>query len=79
MIFIIFSGYVYIHCQSQQFHTTLCRTYRTLCILVRQPITDVKAEWNVAADVREVISLTRSHIPIITIEQRLSGKSHHGL
>ena len=37
-----------------EFHSTLCRTYHTLCILVRQPITEVKAEWNVAADVREI-------------------------
>ena len=37
-----------------EFHSTLCRTYHTLCILVRQPITEVKAEWNVAADVWEI-------------------------
>ena len=36
---------------------SLCRTYRTLCILVRQPITGVKAEWNVAADVREIVDI----------------------
>ena len=34
-------------------HSTLCSTYRVLCIFVRQPITEVKAEWNAAADVRE--------------------------
>ena len=28
-----------------QFRSTLCRTYNTLCISVRQPITEVKAEW----------------------------------
>ena len=33
------------------FHPTLCRTYHSLCTSVRQPITDVKAMWNVAADV----------------------------
>ena len=37
-----------------EFHSTLCRKYRALCISVRQPITEVKAEWNVAADVREI-------------------------
>ena len=37
-----------------EFHSTLCKTYSTLCILVRQPITEVKAEWNVAADVWEI-------------------------
>ena len=37
-----------------EFHSTLWRTYRTLCISVRQLITEVKAEWNVAADVREI-------------------------
>ena len=37
-----------------EFHSTLCRTYHTLCISVRQPITEVKAEWNVAADVWEI-------------------------
>ena len=37
-----------------EFHLTLCRTYLTLCISVRQPITEVKAEWNVAADVWEI-------------------------
>ena len=35
-------------------HSTLCCTYRVLCILVRQPITEVKAEWNAEADVREI-------------------------
>ena len=35
----------------KEFHSTLCRTYRDLCILVRQAITGVKAEWNVAADI----------------------------
>ena len=39
---------------STEFHSTLCRTYHTLCISVRRPITEVKAEWNVAADVREI-------------------------
>ena len=37
-----------------EFHSTLCKTYRTLCISVRQPITEVKAECNAAADVREI-------------------------
>ena len=37
-----------------EFHSTLCRTYHTLCISVRQPITEVKVEWNVAADVWEI-------------------------
>ena len=37
-----------------EFHSTLCRTYHTLRILVRQPITEVKAEWNVAADVWDI-------------------------
>ena len=37
-----------------EFHSTLCRTYHTSCISVRQPITEVKAEWNVAADVWEI-------------------------
>ena len=37
-----------------ELHSTLCRTYHTLCISVRQPITEVKAEWNVAADVWEI-------------------------
>ena len=37
-----------------EFHSTLCRKYRALCISVRQPITEVKAEWNVAADVWEI-------------------------
>ena len=37
-----------------EFHSTLCRTYHTLHISVRQPITEVKAEWNVAADVWEI-------------------------
>ena len=37
-----------------EFHSTLYRTYHTLCISVRQPITEVKAEWNVAADVWEI-------------------------
>ena len=39
----------------KEFRSTLCRTYRTFCILVRQPITGVKSEWNVAADVREIV------------------------
>ena len=30
--------------------------YSALCKSVRQPITEVKAEWNVAADVREIDS-----------------------
>ena len=38
-------------------HSTLCSTYRVLCIFVRQPITEVKAEWNAAADVREIGNL----------------------
>ena len=38
----------------REFHSTLCRTHHTLCISVCQPITEVKAEWNVAADVREI-------------------------
>ena len=38
-----------------EFHSTLCETYSALCKSVRQPITEVKAEWNVAADVREII------------------------
>ena len=37
-----------------ELHSTLRRTYHTLCISVRQPITEVKAEWNVAADVWEI-------------------------
>ena len=37
-----------------EFHSTLSRTYHSLCISVRQPITEVKAEWNVAADVWEI-------------------------
>ena len=37
-----------------EFHSTLCRKYRALCISVSQPITEVKAEWNVAADVRDI-------------------------
>ena len=37
-----------------EFHSTLCKTYSTLYILVRQPITEVKAEGNVAADVWEI-------------------------
>ena len=45
----------------KEFHSTLCRTYRLLCILVRKPITGVKAEWNVAADVREIVL-----IPLLT-------------
>ena len=36
------------------FHSSLCRTYLTLSILVRQPITEVKTEWNVAAQVWEI-------------------------
>ena len=43
-----------------EFQSTLCRTYLTLCISVRQPITEVKAEWNVAADVWEIGSVRRS-------------------
>ena len=38
-------------------HSTLSSTYRTLCISlisVHQPITEVKAEWNVAADVWDI-------------------------
>ena len=37
-----------------EFHSTLCRTYSALCKSVHQPITEVKAEWNVAADVPEI-------------------------
>ena len=37
-----------------EFHSTLSRTYHTLWISVRQPITEVKAEWNVATDVWEI-------------------------
>ena len=37
-----------------EFHSTLWRAYYTLGISVRQPITEVKAEWNVAADVWEI-------------------------
>ena len=37
-----------------EFHSTYCKTYHTLWILVRQPITEVKAEWNVAANVKEI-------------------------
>ena len=37
-----------------ELHSTLCRKYRAFCISVRQPITEVKAEWNVAADVWEI-------------------------
>ena len=37
-----------------EFHSTLCKTYLALCISVRQPITEVKAECNAAADVREI-------------------------
>ena len=50
MLDIIFSGY---NVSPTAFHSTLCKTYHPLCILVRQPITEVKAEWNVAADVWE--------------------------
>ena len=38
-----------------EFNSTLCKTHNTLCILVRQPITEVKAEWNVATDVWEIV------------------------
>ena len=48
---IIFSGY---NISPNRVHSTLSRTYYTLCISVRQPITEVKAEWNVAADVWEI-------------------------
>ena len=41
-----------------EFDSTFCRTYHTLWISVRQPITKVKAEWNVAADVWEIASET---------------------
>ena len=38
-----------------EFHSTLCGAYdHTLCISVRQPITEVKAEGNVAVDVWEI-------------------------
>ena len=37
-----------------EFHSTLCRTYHTLCISAYQPITEVKADWNVAPDVWEI-------------------------
>ena len=37
-----------------EFYSTLCKTYRTLYISVRQPITEVQAECNAAADVREI-------------------------
>ena len=37
-----------------EFHSSLSITYHTLCISVCQPITEVKAEWNVAADVWEI-------------------------
>ena len=37
-----------------EFHSILSRTYHTLSISVRQPITEVKAEWNIAADVWEI-------------------------
>ena len=37
-----------------EFHSTESRTYNTLCISVRQPITEVKGELNGAADVREI-------------------------
>ena len=40
-----------------EFHSTLCRTLHTLSLSVRKPITEVKAEWNVAADVWEIGSL----------------------
>ena len=36
-----------------EFHFTFSRRYNNLCILVRQPITEIKAEWNVA-DVRQI-------------------------
>ena len=36
---IMFSGYNV----TPNIHSTLCRTYRVLCILVRQLITEVKA------------------------------------
>ena len=46
-----------------EFHSTLCRTYLTLCISVRQPITEVKAEWNFAADVwREIGDILSIHL-----------------
>ena len=40
-----------------EFHSTLCRTYRSLCILVSQQVTGVKAERNVAADVRKIVQI----------------------
>ena len=47
-----------------EFHSTLCKTYRTLCILVRQPITEVKAEWNVAADVRDIVKFYENNFNV---------------
>ena len=46
-----------------EFHSTLCRTYHTLWISVRQPITEVKAEWNVAADVWEIENRSEVQTP----------------
>ena len=40
-----------------EFHSTLGKTYSTLCISVRRPITEVKAEWNAAADVWEIAKI----------------------
>ena len=46
-----------------ELHSTLLRPYRALCILVRQPMTKVKAEWNSAADVWEIaITLDKYHV-----------------
>ena len=52
-----------------EFHSTLCKKYRTLCISVRQPITEVKAECNAVADVREIGSTDEG---IITETRRVS-------
>ena len=37
-----------------EFHSTLRRTYHTLCISIRQSITEDKAKWNEAADVWDI-------------------------
>ena len=52
-----------------EFHSTLCRTYHTLCISVRRPITEVKAEWNVTADVWEIEILYHLFYPRAVYQQ----------
>ena len=63
-----------------EFHSTSSRTYHTLCISVRQPITEVKAEWNVAADVWEIAETGMSYFHfekttrLVTIANLLNKK-----